>query len=104
MYLFIRITYHIRSYAVLMMFVIDHSNLHTAVLLTTVWLRVVLKIDMKRYRSGTSLGLLRHAEACWTYTALIEILFFISFKRLSETQTARYTVNQYQLLTVFGAS
>ena len=87
-----------------MMFVIDHSNLHTAVLLTTVWLRVVLKIDMKRYRSGTSLGLLRHAEACWTYTALIEILFFISFKRLSETQTARYTVNQYQLLTVFGAS
>ena len=75
MYLFIRITYHIRSYAVLMMFVIDHSNLHTAVLLTTVWLRVVLKIDMKRYRQalevndfsrdtnrpGTSLGLLRPA-------------------------------------------
>ena len=52
MYLFIRITYHIRSYAVLMMFVIDHSNLHTAVLLTTVWLRVVLKIDMKRYRQA----------------------------------------------------
>ena len=101
-----------------MMFVIDHSNLHTADSLTIVWLRVVLKIDMKRYRQalavndfsrdtdrpGTSLGLLRHAEACWTYTALIEILFFISFKRLSETQTARYTVNQHQLLTVFGAS
>ena len=60
-----------------------------------------LENDLSRVtnRPGTSLGLLRHAEACWTYTALIEILFFISFKRLSETQTARYTVNQYQLLS-----
>ena len=68
---------------------------HTAVSLTTVWLRVsmqVLKIDMKRYRqalavndssrdtdrpgapwgilrpAGTSLGLLRPAETGWTYT------------------------------------
>ena len=71
----------------IMTFVIDHSNLHTAVSLTTVWLRVVLENDMKRGLLGlpwASWGLLRLAGPT---SLIIEILFVISFKLLSETQT-----------------